>query len=460
MGLQPAPLPVQRGAPDGAPAAGPHAPARGGVRPAGRAPRADRGAARGHGRAARPRPRSRVRRRRAPGRGDVVGRGRLLRPGHRGLSRVPGPARVRRPDRGRLPRRRGGDLVRRGGPRRELRRRHAPRRPVLGVRVLHLQRLRRGHPAPAGPRRGARRLRRRGRAPRRRHAVDLLRRPPRAHHLPARDGHQPVPGHGLRQRDRRLGRSGHSGERRAAPAHRRRRLPARRPRRGPPAAAGVRPGRAGQPARLRRSPHGPARRPAAERGRPAPARVRRRRLGRPVRARPVAGHRGRRLQPAAGGAARVGPPDRRRPADPDPGEERDPRRLDRARPDPHRGRADRGHVRARGGRRRADPHRDGRGRGCVVALVGGGLRPGRPGGPVDHGHAPRGVPAARAGPLVRLRRPASRFDRGPCGRYCGRERFQAFHIRWNAGRRVRRPGCLRSHDRRPSPRFKESPWDL
>ena len=82
-------------------------------------------------------------------------------------------------------------------------------------------------------------------------------------------GQMLFPGTGFPVRHRRAGRRGQRGQRGAAAGHLRRRLAARVPRRGAAAAARVRAGRAGHPARLRLAHRGPARAPDAHRRRPA-----------------------------------------------------------------------------------------------------------------------------------------------------------------------------------------------
>ena len=88
----------------------------------------------------------------------------------------------------------------------------------------------------------------------------------------------------------------------------RRRLAARLPRGRAAAAARVRPGGAGHPARLRLPPRRPARRPDAQRRRPARVVPRPPRPRPRGRRRPLGRHRRRRLRPGRGRPARLDPP--------------------------------------------------------------------------------------------------------------------------------------------------------
>ena len=114
------------------------------------------------------------------------------------------------------------------------------------------------------------RLRRPRRAPRRRRAGRLLRRPAGADGQRPPDPAHPVPGHRLPRGDRRPGEgAGQRGQPGPAQRHRRLRLAARLHRRRPERAARLPAADPGHPVRLRRPPRGPARRPRAHRRRPA-----------------------------------------------------------------------------------------------------------------------------------------------------------------------------------------------
>ena len=117
---------------------------------------------------------------------------------------------------------------------------HAPCVPRARERLLHLQRRRPGHPAAARRRRAAGGVHRRRRPPRRRNPEHLLGRSAGADDFPARDGADPVPGHRVRQRDRRAERAGQRRERGTPGRHRRRRLAPGLPRRGAAARRGLR----------------------------------------------------------------------------------------------------------------------------------------------------------------------------------------------------------------------------
>ena len=120
--------------------------------------------------------------------------------------------------------------------------RPAPRDGQPGLRDVHLQRRRGRDPGPARPGRRADRVHRRGRAPRQRLPVDLLRGPAGADLLGARERPLPVPGHRRPGRARVARRRGHLDQRAAAPVRRRRRLPARGAGRGRPGGAPLPPG--------------------------------------------------------------------------------------------------------------------------------------------------------------------------------------------------------------------------